>query len=373
MIELRGITWDHPRGYAPLQSSIEPYYAQFNVRITWEKRSLKDFGDSPIDVLARDYDLLIIDHPHMGLGLHAQCLVPLDSYLSAETLETLAEQSAGLSHASYTYEGHQWALANDAAMQTSYYRPDLLNAPLPQDWDAVIRLGEQVRARNQWVAIPLCPTDAICSFLSLCASHDAPLGQEQFVERGTALHVLQFMRDLYRVSHPQSADWNPIRLLDAMSHTDEIVYCPLSFCYTNYARNGFAPHLILFHDIPSVRGAILGGAGIAVSALSKHPEAACAYAAWISSAEVQKTLYLESGGQPGNRIAWEDEQANALTHNFFRDTRATLDAAYLRPRFYGWHIFQEQAGVLIHRMLIDGGSPEQTYGQLNHLYENYLP
>ena len=66
MITLRGITWDHPRGYAPLAASVAPYAQAHSVRVEWERRSLKDFGDAPLPELARDYDLLIIDHPHVG-------------------------------------------------------------------------------------------------------------------------------------------------------------------------------------------------------------------------------------------------------------------------------------------------------------------
>jgi multiple sugar transport system substrate-binding protein len=132
MIELRGITWDHPRGYQPLAASAEPYTAASGVRVTWEKRSLKEFGDSPLDVLAEDYDLLIIDHLHVGMAADAGCLLPLDTCLAPDVLAILAQQSAGPSHASYTDAGHQWALAVDAAMQASAYRPDLLSDPLPR-------------------------------------------------------------------------------------------------------------------------------------------------------------------------------------------------------------------------------------------------
>lgn len=373
MIELRGITWDHPRGSQPLYASVEPFAAQTGVRITWEKRSLKDFGDAPIDVLAQQYDLLIIDHPHMGLGLQTGCLLPLDAHLPADTLETLAAQSAGLSHASYTYAGHQWALANDAAMQASAYRPDLFDAVFPADWEAVITLGEQVRSRGRWIAIPLCPTDAICSFLSLCASlGDPPSGGAQLVDPAVGRAALDLLLALRHVSHPDSTTWNPIQMLDRMSSTDALVYCPLSFCYTNYARAGYAAQLVRFHTIPGVRGGLLGGAGIAVSAHTRHPAEAAAYAAWLSSADVQRGLYVEQGGQPGNRVAWEDDHANALTHNFFRDTLPTLDAAYLRPRWYGWHLFQEQAGDLIHAMLLRG-SVDNCLDELNALYERYAP
>jgi multiple sugar transport system substrate-binding protein len=373
VVELHGITWDHPRGYAPLHASIEQYAAQTGVRVSWKARSLKDFGDAPIDALARDFDLLIIDHPHMGLGLQSGCLLPLDAHLPPETLAALAAQSAGLSHASYTYGGHQWALANDAAMQASAYRPDLLDAPFPDDWDGVIRLGERVRASGRWVAVPLCPTDAICSFLTLCASlGDPPAGGAALVDAAVGRAALALLLAFARVAHPESLDWNPIRMLDRMSSSGEIAYCPLSFCYTNYARDGYAPHRVHFRTIPGVKGAILGGAGIAVSAYTRHPAEACAYAAWISSADVQRGLYVEAGGQPGNRLAWEDDHANALTHDFFRDTLPTLDAAYLRPRWNGWHLFQEQAGDLLHAML-RRGEVGAALDELFRLYERHAP
>jgi len=36
------------------------------VRIIWDIRSLKDFGDKPIEELIDEYDLITIDHPYMG-------------------------------------------------------------------------------------------------------------------------------------------------------------------------------------------------------------------------------------------------------------------------------------------------------------------
>jgi multiple sugar transport system substrate-binding protein len=258
-------------------------------------------------------------------------------------------------------------------MQATCYRPDLMDLPFPDNWEGVIRLGEQFRARGQWMAIPLCPTDAICSFLSLCASLGVPPdGGKVLVDKHTGGHVLELLLAMHRVSHPQSASWNPIKLLDRMSSTDEIVYCPLSFCYTNYARLGYASRLLRFHTSPGVNGALLGGAGIAVSAHTKYPEAACTYAAWISRADTQRGLYVENGGQPGNRIAWEDEHANAITSDFFRDTLPTLIGAYLRPRWYGWHLFQEQAGELIHAMLVRD-SIGNTLEEMIATYERYAP
>ncbi|MCC7450167.1 MAG: hypothetical protein IT324_22305 [Anaerolineae bacterium] len=369
MIELRGITWDHPRGYQPLAASVESYAAQRGVRVTWENRSLKDFGDAPVDKLAEQFDLLIIDHPHAGLAAATHSLLPLDTCIAPEVMAQLAADSAGPSHASYNYAGHQWALAIDAAMQTAAYRSDLLNEPLPTSWDAVIALGKRLQGTWRWIAATLVPTDAACYFLTLCASLGDPPGYgDQLVSETVGRQALETIVAIHRLSHPDSLSWNPIKLLDHMGQTDDVVYCPLTFCYTNYSRDGYTPHLVQFANIPGVRGSILGGTGYAVSARCKYPAEACAYGVWLCSAETQRTFYMENGGQPGNIRAWQDPAANRLTHNFFRDTLDTLQQSYLRPRYHGFVDFQIEAGNIIHTMLRDQSDVDQCLATLMRLH-----
>lgn len=371
MITLRGITWDHPRGYAPLAASVEPYAQTYGVRVEWESRSLKDFGDAPLPELARDYDVLIIDHPHVGQAAASGVLLPLDECLDRATLETLGAESAGPSHDSYFYAGHQWGLAVDTAMQASAYRPDLLDADLPQTWDDVLALSRQARARGQYVALPLVPTDAICSFISLCANLGSPIGQHDgLVNEGVGMEALELLVQLAALGHPSALSWNPIALLDHMSAEDDVIYCPLTFCYTNYARDGYAAKRVSFTNIPGVRGSILGGAGFAVSSRCAHPAEACAYGAWLAGAEIQRTLYVEAGGQPGNRAAWLDAAANRLTHGFFHNTLDTLLTSYVRPRHDGFVDFQVEAGNIIHAMLRDRTSPRACLDRLMALYRD---
>jgi multiple sugar transport system substrate-binding protein len=372
-IQLKGITWDHPRGYEPLLACSRQYAAATDVQVTWDRRSLKAFGDQPIDELTQSYDLVIIDHPHVGLTASTGCLLPLDEWLSADTLRTLATESAGPSHASYSYAGHQWGLAIDAALQTAVYRADLLNSPLPQSWPDVITLGEQARSQGRYVALPLVPTDAICSFLSLCASLGAPPGQsDDLVPAEAGLRALSLLRDMKAVAHPNSLDWNPIHMLDHMSSADDVVYCPLTFCYTNYSRQGYQPHLLTFTTVPGVRGAILGGTGFAVSSNCAHPQAACDYGAWLCSAAVQSGCYVEAGGQPGNVTAWRDVTANDLTNNFFANVLPTLEQSYVRPRHHGFITFQEAAGNIIHDFLRQDTDPARCLDELSALYRHNL-
>jgi multiple sugar transport system substrate-binding protein len=176
---LRGITWDHPRGLASLRATAAAFErAHGDVRLTWTARSLQAFGDQPIEELATAYDLLLIDHPFVGVAARSGCLVPLEAHLPPVFLAAQAEQSVGPSHHSYTYGGHQWALAIDAAAQVSAYRPDLLDKlamAVPRTWDEVLALAPRQTGAAR-VAIPLSPVNAICSFLTLCASHGEPPG-----------------------------------------------------------------------------------------------------------------------------------------------------------------------------------------------------
>ena len=127
-ITLTGITWNHSRGYLPLIVTARRFMELHSgITIEWSKRSLQQFADHPIERLADSFDLLIIDHPFVGYAAAHPVLLPLDEYLPAAFLDDQAAESVGVSHASYAYGGHQWALAVDAATPVSSFRQDLLD------------------------------------------------------------------------------------------------------------------------------------------------------------------------------------------------------------------------------------------------------
>src|SRR6185437_3462467 len=99
---LRGMTWDHPRGYDPLVACSAVWQARTGVHIEWERRSLQDFESFPVAELAERYDLVVIDHPHVGQITRERCLVPLDA---GSDIALLAKQYVGASLASYLWEG----------------------------------------------------------------------------------------------------------------------------------------------------------------------------------------------------------------------------------------------------------------------------
>jgi multiple sugar transport system substrate-binding protein len=251
-------------------------------------------------------------------------------------------------------------------------RDDQLSAAgleTPQTWDQVLELARALPGR---VAFPLYPTDAICSVLTLCASLGAPAahGDRCFPDRAVGEHALGLLADLAPSLHVESLAFNPPRAFDRMQQTDEILYVPLAFGYTNYSRP--SGHRIRFLAPPSFPGhpvrSLLGGAGIAVSASSRHGGEAAAFSAWVCGAEAQARIVFPAGGQPASRTAWVDPELDAASGGFFRGTLGTMETAHVRPRAPWWPPFQEEAGLVVASFLADGGRPAGAVEELERLF-----
>lgn len=380
MIELRGIAWDHPRGYEPLIALSEMYSEVHpEVRITWDVRSLKEFGDMPVEDLIGRYDLITIDHPYMGQAHANQLLLNLAPYLSSYVLHAHAEQSVGPGFQSYFFEGHLYALPIDAAALVSAYRKDLVEQyqlTLPKTW-AGLRLFYHEIPKSHAIAWPLCPTDLWCSFLTLCAQdkgsdfiRDFKVNEEAGI---TALEELKFH---LQYLHPDSIHWNPIQVLDQMGQEDEIIYSPYLFGYSNYAREGYASKLVHFSNSPKNPqndiSTLLGGVGLAISAQCKRIKEAVDFVSYVAHPENQAGAYLQHAGQPGNLRAWKSKESNRLCNNFFYGTLETLEKAYVRPQHPGWNSFQEQGADLLHKGLTRNEPSHAMMKQLNELYRSIL-
>ena len=371
MIKLKGITWDHARGYDPLIASSELYFKEKGIQVDWQKRSLTNFGDQSLEALSKQFDLIIMDHPHVGVAEASQCLMPLNDLLPANILNELKISSAGPSFESYHYHEKQWALPIDAAMQCASYRADLMvNDSLPNTWEEVFALAKTLASKKLYIGMALCPTDCLCSFLSLTAQFGSPIREnnELLVEPSIGLKALTMLRTMCDVFHPKALDWNPIALYDYMAEQNDIAYSPLAFCYTNYSRAGFRKNILKYHTAPEINNAVLGGAGIAITSSCTNVQEAAHYAAWISSDVVQSTIYVNAQGQPGNKMAWENKQANVITNNFFSNTMPSLTNAYLRPRYQGWPKFQTFIGETIHAYLLHDTAPELVLEKLQAAY-----
>jgi multiple sugar transport system substrate-binding protein len=356
-VRLRGLCWDHERCVAPMRAAAAAWRERHGIDVVWDARPLAAFNDQPVDELTDTYDLVFVDHPFVGTAAELGCLVPFDELLGATELEALAAGAVGPSHASYAWDGHQWALATDAACQVSVVRDDLLDGPVPVSWPEVLALARATGA----VALPLYPSDLLCAALTLHASSGPPFDPRT----GFRAEVLAQLAELIPHLHPASADANPPAILAAMRDGDEIAYIPLCFGYAGYSRPQAPGARLRFANIPGVTGSILGGAGLAVSAASPHREAAAAFAAWISGAAAQRAIVARNGGQPGSASAWDDPALDQLVGGFFTATRATMEGAWVRPRDPWWPAFQRSAGERLAARLPHHPDPAGLAAELN--------
>jgi multiple sugar transport system substrate-binding protein len=378
MIRLRGITWNHTRGYAPMAVTSQVFADQHpEVEIQWDRRSLWAFGEQSLDSLVQDYDLLVIDHPMIGWAAREGAFVPLDDHLDRHTGGACDGATyVGASQESYRWNGRLYAAPVDAACQVAVARPDLLRElgrDIPVTWDAVVALAHDTGR----VALPLNPIDALSAFVTLSAHLGAPpaeSGGDGFVRRDIGLRVIAMLRELAGLVDEDSHAANPIATLNRMATTDQVAYCPLLFGYSNYARTGYAPRLLRFADIPCVdgrppAGSCLGGAGLAVSTSSSHVDTATEYACWVADPRTQRGEYVRAGGQPAARAAWDDPVANQLTADFFSSTRATIEASYLRPRHRGYAEFQTEVASLVRDAVLGVTPAEKVLDALDERYQ----
>lgn len=365
------MTWSHPRGYDPLVACSREWAAKTGVHIEWDQRSLQDFESFPVEELARQYDLIIIDHPHVGQVVNENCLHPLDGPERQAECADLAARSVGQSWNSYFYAGRQWALPVDTATQVQAYVPSRIAAPC-RHWDAVTLLAREGR-----VALPLRPPHSLMTVFSLAAHLGSPCATDAppLIGDNVAGEVYDLLLALFEHIDPACLEMDPIAVFEAMAQPESKIACvPLIYGYVSYARGGFRPQRIAFADMPVIgvrdpAGSTLGGTGLAVSAFSAHRNEAADFAFWVASGPVQAGLYAASGGQPGHADAWESEAANLPVHDFYKATRRTLEGAWVRPRHDGYMAFQQAASEHVNECLKNRRGVREFAGGLNVLFE----
>lgn len=374
---LKGISWNHSRGITPLLAAAQRYNELHpNVQVEWHKRSLQEFADFPIEKLTTQFDLLIIDHPWVGCAAATNCVLPLNEYLPQEYMDDQLIHSVGGSHESYNYDGKQWALAIDAATPAASYRKDLFeknNRVVPQSWNDVIEL-----AREGKVAVPAIPIDLLMNFYTFCLAHNVTpfQSEEEIVDAKTGKQVIETMKELYALVDKKMFGCNPISVAELMSSTDDYWYCPFAYCYSNYSRNGYASKLLHYADVVSFSNnklqTTIGGTGLAVSAFSKNKQEAVDFAAWVVSGNVQRSLYVQNGGQPGHLSAWKDAEANRLTHDFFTAVLPVMENGFIRPRYNGYLHFQDHAGTPLQQCLMENRNAAATLNEMNKFYRESI-
>ncbi|NIG19330.1 carbohydrate ABC transporter substrate-binding protein [Pantoea sp. Al-1710] len=367
----KGLTWDHPRGYKPLQAWAE---ADKSATVEWSIQKLEGFESHPINELAETYDLLIVDNPGIGEAAEEKCLRPLEDFLSAEQMRFLKQSSMGSSFESYCYKGQHWAIPIDAASQVCAVAGDASDA-IPLTWNAVQLYAWSNPGR---VALSLGGPHALLTFYSICQSLGGTLfeGNEFVLEPQIGIRALDMMNDIFLRQQKDLIDLNPIGLLDEMAK-GTFDLCPAIFGYVNYS-SPTTGRMVLFTDIPhcgnpALRGSVLGGTGLAVSVNCEPEPALIEHIMRYVSDEVQRSLVVESGGQPSNAAAWQYDRANDLTQGFFSNTFDTVSNAYVRPKYHGYIPFQDTSSAIIRRGLAENRQSSEILSDVKNNHARYRP
>ena len=386
-VRLSGLTWDHPRGYRVLDAlggALEP-----DVSVHWQRQPLEGFESRPLRTLADDFDLLVVDHPGLGEAIRDGALLPLDEVFGERELAAWRTASVGASYDSYVLGGRTWALPLDAAAQVAVARPDLMETR-PASWEQACQA-----ARTHPTTLCLGGPHALLMFSAICVAagagpaqdDDAGLGRRDhgpgprgrdhgpFVAEAAGTAALAIMSDLLAHADRELSQRNPIGVLDAMAAGGGPAYCPLVYGYVTYQRPlGGEPgssRLAAF-DAPAGPGGIgsvLGGTGVAITRSAVELGAAAALIRTLLSDEVQIGRYAELGGQSSARRAWQHPGADAAGGGFYRATLATVEQAWVRPRFAGYPEFQTAASALLREGLLAGEPHAGLVRRVNELYE----
>lgn len=375
MQHLKALTWDHPRGYNALAAASKlPALAESGLSITWDKQPLEGFESHPIADLCARYDLVVLDHPHVGEAVARDCLQPLEAVFGADTIARIEAECIGPSLASYRFAGSRWALPLDAATQVMACRADLMEDLVPITWDDVAAVSR----RTGKVALSLAGPHAILSFLSIAAALGEPPAEadaDVLVSAATGRAVYELMRDLTARSPLSVREKNPIGILQHMASNADVALCPLIYGYVNYAAPE-SGRTISFHNAPrqSVAGrpgSTLGGTGIGISRRCAVTPELKNHLLWLMSAEAQIGFIPSHEGQPSMRAAWHDDAVNARWGDFYENTAETLEAAYVRPRHDGYIAFQTKASALLRQAFDDKAAPGGVIEALQKIYAEH--
>jgi multiple sugar transport system substrate-binding protein len=361
----RGLTWDHPRGYNALAAAAAQ---AAELSLVWDKHPLEGFESHPIGDLCDRYDLVVLDHPHVGEAVAADCLIPVEDLFGAEEIAAWRGAVAGPSLTSYHYAGQHWALPLDAATQVMAYRRETVALP-PLEWAQLPAF-----AADHAVALSLAGPHAILSFQSICGAlgFEPAVPRDGFMDRAVAREAYALMTELTGEATRRARDLNPIAMLGAIERGEGIDLCPLIYGYVNYATRGVG-----FADAPAGPagriGSTLGGTGIGVSKRCEVTPALLDHLRWLMSGPVQRDFIPQHDGQPALRSAWQDDAVNAATGGFFAATLATVEAALLRPRHDGAIAFQTMASTRLRAALLDGDGADAVLDDLETLYRSHHP
>lgn len=358
MITLKGLTWDHPRAIDGLVAATREVERTLDrIRVTWDTHSLEDFSANPIGETIGDCDFIIYDHPFIGDVARDKVMLDLSQHLDADFLAELEADAVGYGVDIYRNDAGLWALPIDAACQVAAFRPDLCaRAGLTAETLRDLPLPEiiaRLRAAGLKLAISFAGVGGLMSFFTICYKLGAPpFAEGRMVPLEAGRRAIATMHAIIHASPREVLDWISITVFEEMAKRDDLAFCPYIFGFAPYSmrpygyQGGRRP--LVFNASPApagrrIHGGIIGGAGIGISARTKHPESAAAFLRALNSRAAHRTM-AANRSQPGRRSTWRDPEINRLSLDFYRNTLDDIDKGYVRPRVPGFVARQTAAG-----------------------------
>ena len=224
------------------------------------------------------------------------------------------------------------------------------------------------------VAFASIPIDTLMHHYTLCIALGGSLFESRIevASRAIMIEAIKIYKELVDLAPSYCLEMNPIQIAELMTKTDDIVYSPFNYGYSNYSKKNYANNVLKAGGLVTFNGkrlrSTLGGAGIAVSSKTKHAKTAMKYAEFTASEKIQSGFYFDFGGQPGHRKSWLNEEVNKQSKNFFKDTLQTLDEAIMRPQYYGYMHFQDEASLVVHDAVTGKIFIEAAVDKMNSIY-----
>lgn len=356
---LKGLSWGHRRASGPLPELSRVFadrHPGFSVR--WTDRTLAGFEHQPIAETARDFDLVIFDHPFLGDIVEAGAFLQLDARIPDRLGPQADPLFIGASLDSYRYAGAVWGAPIDAATEHAILRADLLagaGEATPDRWSEVIALGRRLRTKGLFLGCPVITPHAALLIAALMANAGRPWSTEPerpfAIDRDGLIAALEQFKEVLAFCPPEALGWNSIDLHEAMVARDDVAYAPCVYGYATYGEADMRRQLA-FADFPGAvapysAGTALGGTALGVSAATAHPEAALAFVRFALSETAQRAIIPSRHGQPALAAAWADPEIDARFNGFYSHVRGSVASAWIRPRRPGYIRFQHEAGQLI--------------------------
>ncbi|MCJ8331811.1 MAG: hypothetical protein HRT89_24145 [Lentisphaeria bacterium] len=318
MSNLSGITWDHRRGWGPLEMVQNSHnQSGASLSIDWMFQEQDQFGMIPVNEISEQCDIFFIHQSQIGQAASDGLILSIDDTY---------DHYVGQAFASCHWNEKLWALPVDMSCHVSACKDH--ESISRMNWDELLNI-----ASPSQMGIALAGVNCLEVLFSLLVTggNFLLLGQE-FPLSGKVVDTLDLLKALKSEAHPDSINWYTRDVLDALS-VGTIKFSPMVFGSIEYEING-----IVYDDIPSYTGKKPHGVcsrvyAVAVSAHSKNQDEAIAFAKTMSSAAIQANEWLANGGQPASRNAWFK---NMRKFSLFKNTLFTMDESFCRPTHNQW-------------------------------------